>query len=409
MQLIPSRQARPSDDPIFGLHQEATARRARGEAVLDATIGVLLDDSGALAVLPTAAKAVHEVSTLDFAPYAPISGNPEYLRAVIADLLAPQPDLATSAVAVATPGGSGAVRHAIANFLERGQALLTTSWYWSPYGTLADESDRRLETFEMFAPDGSLDIAAFDAALDRQLRTQGRSLVILNDPAHNPTGYSMSDSDWRGIVERILDRAGQGPVALLVDCAYLVYGASEDPRAFLRHLVPLVGKATVLFAWSASKSFTLYGQRVGALVACVGDPKERDLVKSALSYSCRGTWSNCNRGGMTAVTKLLAHPESARAAAAERAELARTLAARVRAFNRRARERSVKVPRYEGGFFVMAFLPRALETAAAMRSLGVYVVPQTREDGQGALRLALCAVPESQVERLVDAVADCAR
>jgi aspartate/methionine/tyrosine aminotransferase len=112
---------------------------------------------------------------------------------------------------------------------------------------------------------------------------------------------------------------------------------------------------------------------------------------------------------MTAVTKLLAHPESARAAAAERTELARTLAARVRAFNRRARERAVKVPRYEGGFFVMAFLPRALETAAAMRSLGVYVVPQTREDGQGALRLALCAVPESQVERLVDAVADCAR
>lgn len=409
MQLIPSHQARPSDDPIFGLHQEATACRARGDAILDATIGVLLDDAGKLAVLPTAAKAVQEVSTLDFASYAPISGNPDFLRAVVADLLASQPDLATSAVAVATPGGSGAVRHAIANFLERGQAILTTSWYWSPYATLADESDRRLETFEMFAPDGSLDIAAFDRALDRHLRTQGRALVVLNDPAHNPTGYSMSDADWRGIVNRIDARAGQGPVTLLIDCAYLVYGASQDPRAFLRHIVPLMGKATVLFAWSASKSFTLYGQRVGALIACVADPKERALVASALSYSCRGTWSNCNRGGMTAVTRLLAHPESVRRALEERAEFSRLLLARVATFNRCAKERGLKVPRYEGGFFVTVFLPRAPDVAAAMRQKGVYVVPQTREDGQGALRLALCAVPETEIRRLVDAVADCAR
>jgi DNA-binding transcriptional MocR family regulator len=83
------------------------------------------------------------------------------------------------------------------------------------------------------------------------------------------------------------------------------------------------------------------------------------------------------------------------------------LAARVATFNRCAKERGLTVPRYEGGFFVMVFLPRAPETAAAMRRIGVYVVPQTREDGRGALRLALCAVPESQVKRLVDAVADC--
>ena len=103
MQLIPSHSARPSDDPIFGLHQEAVARAAAGETILDATIGVLLDDSGKLAVLPTAAKAVHDVATIDFASYAPIAGNPEFLRATVADLLASQPDLATSAVATLAP------------------------------------------------------------------------------------------------------------------------------------------------------------------------------------------------------------------------------------------------------------------------------------------------------------------
>ena len=56
-------------------------------------------------------------------------------------------------------------------------------------------------------------------------------------------------------------------------------------------LVPLLGKVALLFAWSASKTFTHYGLRVGALVACLADEKERALTENAFSYSSRGTWS----------------------------------------------------------------------------------------------------------------------
>src|SRR5579859_1986468 len=61
MHLIPSHRDRPSDDPIFSLHQEASQRKRRGEDVVDATIGVLLDDEGDLSILPSAARAVREV------------------------------------------------------------------------------------------------------------------------------------------------------------------------------------------------------------------------------------------------------------------------------------------------------------------------------------------------------------
>src|SRR5579859_6885426 len=308
MHLIASHQGRPADDPIFALNKEATQRKANGEAIVNATVGALLDDDGNLAILPTAAKVVHEVGAAEWAAYAPIAGTPDFLRAVIDDLLGGEPTLRDCAVATATPGGSGALRLAIANFLEPGQALLTTSWYWGPYHTLCEESERKLETFNMFAPagggaTGGLDIEAFDAALGRQLAEQGRALVFLNDPAHNPTGYSMTDDEWRSVVDCVGAHAARGPVTLLVDCAYFLYGA-RDPRAFLVHLRPLLGKATLLFAWSASKSFTHYGLRVGALVACVADPAERAATEAALSYSCRGTWSNCNRGGLAAITRL---------------------------------------------------------------------------------------------------------
>ncbi|HEY3816455.1 MAG TPA: aminotransferase class I/II-fold pyridoxal phosphate-dependent enzyme [Polyangiaceae bacterium] len=405
--LIPSHQGRPADDPIFALNREATLRRQKGESIVNATVGALLDDEGKLAILPTAARAVHEVPPVEWATYAPIAGTPEFLRAVIEDLLGGEPDLKRTAVAVATPGGSGALRHAIGNFLEPGQALLTTSWFWGPYQTLCDESDRRLETFETFQADGGLDVAALDAALGRQLASQKRALLFLNDPCHNPTGYSMTDDEWRAVVERIAARAAEGPVTLLVDCAYFLYGA-RDPRAFLRHLRPLLQvepRVDVLFAWSASKSFTHYGLRVGALVACVGDEAERAATEAALSYSSRGTWSNCNRGGLSAITRLLSEPDLARACASERDVFKNLLGARVQAFNRHAHERGLRFPRYEGGFFVTVFDDRPREKAEAMRAKGVYVVPQVRKSGGGALRVALCSVAERDVARLVDTLA----
>jgi aromatic-amino-acid transaminase len=405
--LIPSHQGRPADDPIFALNREATLRRQKGESIVNATVGALLDDDGKLAILPTAARAVHEVPAVEWATYAPIAGTPDFLRAVIEDLLGGEPDMKRTAVAVATPGGSGALRHAIGNFLEPGQAMLTTSWFWGPYQTLCDESDRKLETFETFQSDGGLDVGALDAALGRQLTAQKRALVFLNDPCHNPTGYSMTDAEWRAVVERIAARATEGPVTLLVDCAYFLYGA-RDPRAFLRHLRPLVtadSRVNVLFAWSASKSFTHYGLRVGALVACVGDEKERAAIEAALSYSSRGTWSNCNRGGLAAITRLLADPDMARACAAERDGFKALLGARVDAFNRHAHERGLRFPRYEGGFFVTVFDDRPREKAEAMRAKGVYVVPQLGKGGGGALRVALCSVAERDVARLVDVLA----
>ncbi len=402
MHLIAAHQNRPSDDPIFALNKEATLRRQRGEAIVNATVGALMNDDGTLAILPTAARAVREVPATEWAPYAPIAGSGDFLRAVIDDLLGGEPELHRTAVAVATTGGTGALRHAVANFLEPGQALLTTSWYWGPYHTLCEETERAIETFEMFSG-GSLDVAAFESALTRQLGTQKRALVFLNDPCHNPTGYSMTDDEWRAVVERLTARAAEGPITLLVDCAYFLYGA-RDPRAFLRHLRPLLGRVPLLFAWSASKSFTHYGLRVGAIVACVADDDERRRVESALSYSCRGTWSNCNRGGMAAVTRLLVDAGLSKACGAERDELKAVLQARVATFNELARGRGFTYPRYEGGFFVTVFHDDPVAKAEAMRTRGVFVVPQVRATGQGALRVALCSVAERDVARLVDAL-----
>ncbi len=399
LHVIPSHQSRPSDDPIFALNKEAMQRKERGDAVINATVGSLLLDDGKLAVMPTSARVVREVPDEEWAAYAPIAGSPTFLRAVIDDLFQDEPTMRAAGCAVATPGGTGALRHAIANFLEPGQALLTSSFFWGPYQTLADEADRKLTTFTMFDAKGGLDVGALDRAVKAQIASQGRVLLFLNDPCHNPTGYSMSTEEWRAVAACLVAHADEAPITLLVDTAYFLYGA-RSPRAFLAELRPLVGKVGLLFAWSASKSFTHYGLRVGALVACVVDDVERQKTEAALTYSCRGTWSNCTRGGQNAIARLLTDAALRSACDKERAELQALLARRVAAFNAIAHGKGLTYPRYEGGFFVTVFHDDALPKAAAMKDKGVFVVPS-----KGALRVALCSVAERDVERLVEALA----
>jgi aromatic-amino-acid transaminase len=396
--LIPECQARPGDDPIFALNAEARRRAAAGEPVINATLGALMEDDGRLAVMPVVFEALAAVPPERGAAYAQIAGNAPFLQAVVADLFGAGP-LAAQSVAVATPGGTGALHHAVTTFLQPGDALLTTSFYWGPYLTIAQHTRRRVETFPMFGADGRLDAAAFARALDALLERQGRALVLLNTPCHNPTGYALDDADWQAVARALRAAAARGPVSLCVDFAYARYDAG-DALAWVRHVAPLLDEVLLLVAWSASKSWAQYGARVGALVATHPDAAERARIFQALSFACRGTWSNCNHLGMLAITELLRDPALRARADAERERLRALLAQRVAAFNAEARRAGLRHPRYEGGFFVTVFAADAERAAARLRERGVFVVPLP-----GAVRVALCSTPARDVPRLVQELA----
>lgn len=397
--LLPERNAgRPGDDPIFALNREATQRRATGEKVINATVGALLEDDGSLAVLPSVVTALREVPPLKAAAYAPIAGAPEFLSEVVRDLLGGT-SLADQAVACSTPGGTGALRHALSVFLEHRQSMVTSSFYWGPYATLCDEHERGVVTFNTFAEHGGIDLAAFERTLGETAARQGRLLVFLNDPCHNPTGYSMTRDEWTAVAGIVRDLSAKVPTAVLADVAYLAY--AKDQRSFLKHLEPLTEKAAVLFAWSGSKSFTQYGQRIGALVACTADANTRGAIGRALSWACRGTWSNCNAAGQYAVARCLSDASLRAKVDAERARLVTLLDARVEAFNRAAEGTGLRYPRYDGGFFVTVFARDAKAAAEKLKARGVFTVPQA-----GALRVALCSVAQADVPTLVAALAE---
>lgn len=396
--VIPSRAKRPSDDPIFALNAEARARAQAGEKVINATVGALLDDEGVIATLPSVIEALREVPPNAAAAYAPIAGSTDFLRGVATDLLGQRP-LVDAVASAATPGGTGALRHAIANCLEPGQALLTTSFFWGPYKTLAEENDRKLDTFRMFDDAGRMDLVDFEKKLSTHLETQGRALIFLNTPCQNPTGYSLDAAELAALREAIDRQSAKGPISVCLDVAYARFGA-QPLDLVVDEMLKLVPRALVMFAWSGSKAFLQYGLRVGALVAVHPDPEVRTQFQNALSFSCRGTWSNVNAGGMIALARILNDGDRRARVDRERQDMVALLARRVARWNELAQKAHLSYPRYDGGFFTTVFTPNAAAIADKLKADGVFVVPQS-----GALRVALCSVAERDIERLVTTIA----
>ena len=257
-------------DNIFGASAAAKAAAAKvgPENIVNATIGAILDDDEKLVILPTVDKAFRSLTDNMYFSYAPISGLPDFLKLVQDDCFGesrPEGYIA----AVATAGGSGAIHHAIWNYSEPGDTVLTSDWYWGPYKVFCRDMGRKLDTYKMLTDDNEYNLPALTAKVTEILAKQDSLVVIINTPAHNPTGYSLTSEDIAAVIAMLKKAtSGEGKkVTLVLDVAYIDYaGEREEVRKVFKNLSNLPENIIGLVAYSLSKGYTMYGQRCGALL-----------------------------------------------------------------------------------------------------------------------------------------------
>lgn len=126
-------------------------------------------------------KLWRDLGDLEVAPYAPITGDPTYLAALSERHW---PGLGAPKSGCATPGGSGALALSVKNFLEPGMAVAAMAPYWGPYDTLSAEGGASIAALPY--PATGLDRDAWGKVLGGLMASQGRVLLWLNDPCHNP-------------------------------------------------------------------------------------------------------------------------------------------------------------------------------------------------------------------------------
>ena len=387
----------PKEDKIFGINRrakQAIAERGK-DAVINATIGTLLDDNGNLMVLKTVDRMFHELTADEFAAYAPIGGTPEFKKAAIRAAFSD--NLPKGYIeAVATPGGTGAIRNTIANYSAYRDKVLTTDWFWTPYETICEEMGRTVDVFKLFDVDGAFNIDSFEIKVNSLLEAQERLVIILNTPAHNPTGYALTVTDWENVV-RVLNRAdSDARITLLIDAAYIDFAGDEMKyREFLPVLSKLHKNILPLMAYSMSKTFTLYGMRCGALICIAPTEEVAAEFKRVVEFSSRGCWSNSPRAPQSIITRIFADEELHKEVTAERAEIRELLLTRGRAFEEECHKIGLKSVPFDAGFFVAIPCKDPMAICNILEEEDIFLIPHSR-----GVRVSVASIPESKCRAL---------
>ncbi|MBQ9931017.1 MAG: aminotransferase class I/II-fold pyridoxal phosphate-dependent enzyme, partial [Firmicutes bacterium] len=150
-----------------------------------------------------------------------------------------------------------------------------------------------------------------------------------------------------------------------------------------------------LVAYSLSKSFTMYGMRGGALL-CMAPTKEiADEFRVVLTYSSRGTWSNCNRASMVALTQIMNDPELKAKVDQERIDTRAILQTRGKIFTDAAAKANLTICPYDSGFFITVPCLNADEVGKELQKDGIFAVPI----GKG-LRISIASISKEQCDMI---------
>jgi aromatic-amino-acid transaminase len=292
-------------DPILGLTELFNADQ--NPVKVNLGVGVYYDDSGKVPLLDCVRRAEQQL-VQKAAPrsYLPIDGLPAYDKAVQELVFgADSPVLAERrVVTVQALGGTGGLKIG-ADFLRR---LLPEAqiWIsdpsWENHRALFETAGFKVNTYPYYDPAShGLD---FSGMVDALRNVPRGSIVVLHACCHNPTGVDLQPQQWTEIIRLVTSR----DLVPFVDIAYQGFGAGLDADGEV--VRSFAGAGGPLFVSNSfSKSFSLYGERVGALSVLAASAEESARVLSQLKRIVRTNYSNPPTHGGQIVAAVLTTPE----------------------------------------------------------------------------------------------------
>lgn len=384
-------------DPVFAIVKEANdaIKKFGKDQVVNATIGAIYDEKEQFATFPSVEKHLKQMPAEEIMNYAPIAGLPEFLQAAIEMTFNGNMPENTFAKAVATPGGTGAIRQVFNNYLEPGQKALVPDWGWGNYQNIADEHMRKIDKYMLFDEDNNFNMASVREKVTETLKEQDNLVIIFNTPAHNPTGHMMTEADWVQVIDFMKECAQdqEKRITLLLDIAYIDFaGEPEETRKFFRLFHDLPKNMLIAIAYSMSKSFFIYGMRSGALIGLSSSQEVVDEFFQVNTGSNRGVWSNGTRSAQRLLADVWQNPELKASIDKERAECRELMTKRADIFMTEAKEVGLKTFPYHSGFFITVPAPNPAEALKKLAQENIFAV-----DFYKGIRIAICGIPAHKI------------
>lgn len=389
---------KPIVDTVFSV--AAKARQDLSPETVNATIGTLYGEDGKLVALRSVFDHYDALDQRVKASYAvSFDGNPTYRKAVW-DWLTQGTGLDLPHCVIATPGGTGAISMALGTFLARGESVILPDIAWGTYRLMAGEMGLKVVSYSLFSGD-AFDLGSVAECLEEVMERQGRVVMVINDPCHNPTGYSLTTGEWEKLVELLNRTARKGPVVLIDDVAYLDYANDlAHCRDYMKLWEKLSGNVLVTVAFSCSKSLTSYGLRCGAAVVIGQDAQAVRQAEIVMEKAARATWSNTANAAMENFTWVVT--ENRTAFLEEKQQYIDLIQKRSQLLISEAEQCGLKLYPYQEGFFVTVTMPdnaRRDNVHAELMARHIYTVAVNR-----GIRLAVCSLPLAKVAGLAEKV-----
>ncbi|MCS3803799.1 aromatic-amino-acid transaminase [Chromobacterium alkanivorans] len=292
-------------DPILGLNEAFNADTRTTKVNLG--VGVYSDDNGKIPLL--AAVKAAEKARLEAMPprgYQPIEGAQAYDSAVQNLLFGADSELikAGQVVTAQALGGTGALKIG-ADFLKRlnpAAKVYISNPSWENHRALFESAGFEVENYPYY--DAATRGVDFDGMRAFLAQLPAGSVIVLHACCHNPTGADLSDAQWAEVV-RVCRERGLVP---FLDMAYQGFADGIDADAVAVRLFSASGLQFFVSS-SFSKSFSLYGERVGALSIVTAGKEESARVLSQLKRVIRTNYSNPPIHGGAVVAAVLSNPE----------------------------------------------------------------------------------------------------
>ncbi len=293
-------------DPILGLTEAYLADPRPNKVNLG--VGIYVDEQGRIPLL-RAVREVEQALAAQAKPrgYLPIDGLPAY-DALTQQLLfgADSPLLAAGRVATAqTIGGSGALRVG-ADLLKKvlpKARIAISSPSWENHRVVFSNAGFEIVDYRYYDPSThGLDFAGM---LEDLGRLEPGTVVLLHACCHNPTGVDLDAQQWQQVVELVKARN----LLPFVDIAYQGFDQGIDADATAIRLFGASGIDAFVVASSYSKSFSLYGERVGALSMVGADRDEAARLRAKIKQTIRANYSSPATHGGALVAGVLGSAE----------------------------------------------------------------------------------------------------
>ncbi|OIQ78299.1 aspartate aminotransferase [mine drainage metagenome] len=291
-------------DPILGLNEQFQSDANPSKVNLG--VGVYTDENGKLPLLACVKEAENLLAeTPKPRGYLPIDGIPAYDQAVQSLVFGAGSAVleAGRVVTAQALGGTGGLKLG-ADFLKRlrpAARVLISDPSWENHRALFEAAGFDVGTYPYY--DAQQRGIAFDATLAALTQAEAGTVVVLHACCHNPTGYDLDAAQWQQLIDVVKSR---GLVPFL-DMAYQGFGEGiAEDGAVIEQFV--ASGMDFFVATSFSKSFSLYGERVGALSIVCASREEAARVQSQIKRVIRTNYSNPPTHGAQVVAMVLNTP-----------------------------------------------------------------------------------------------------